>query len=118
MELMRQAVEQRYIELIRADASATKELLNAYASSHQKTADESDNDYFERCAEQDFEDGPDGCCFPAFHAAAGTSNNTLNGSNMKFICNRKKFATLAEACAQAKNVWKKTGIFVAVESKS
>lgn len=35
---------------------------------------------------------------------------------MKFICNRKKFATLAEACAYAGKVFRKTGNIVAIEA--
>lgn len=58
-----------YVELIREDPAATTKLLATYAESHHLP--ESDRWHFHvtRCAEQDYIDGLDACCFPEFYEA-------------------------------------------------
>lgn len=59
-----------YIELIRTNEQSKQALLMFYSESHEQEAGESDDDYFTRCAQQDFEDGPSGCLFHSHFATA------------------------------------------------
>lgn len=56
-----------YVEHVRCSKELTKLVLATYAASHQREEGESDHDYLSRCAEQDYEDGPDGCCSPSLY---------------------------------------------------
>ena len=65
--------EQRYIDCILAmcggDTHKAFELYQAtiYGESHDRDEDETEEQWFERCVEQDFADGCDACLFPAFY---------------------------------------------------
>lgn len=70
-----------YVQTILKDPGMVGVLLGGYASSHEIATDgsESIQDYIERCAEQDFENGIDGCLFPvAFNAALRKSGPLLS----------------------------------------
>src|SRR3546814_12143055 len=45
-------------------------LLEHYRTSHEKPSNETWDQFLSRCSEQDFEDGEQGCCFPAFWQSA------------------------------------------------
>lgn len=58
-----------YVDNVRHSKELTRTLLATYAASHAREEGESDHDYLARCAEQDYEDGEDGCCFPTLYAS-------------------------------------------------
>ena len=64
--------EQQYIDCILAlcggDTHKAFELYQAsiYGESHERNEDETEEQWFVRCATQDFDDGYDACLFPEF----------------------------------------------------